>query len=183
MRWEELFTELDAELEATERAELAAEVAERTRSEHSRIGLSDRLRAMVGSSVRLDVRGAGAVGGRLGGVGPDWALVEGEGGWDLLVCSGHVVEVSGLSRAAQAPEDAVAARFGLAAFLRGVARERRLVQVVREDGGTARGTIDRVGADHLDVTDHATGEYRLSGGGTTTRTVALAAVALVRLSP
>src|SRR4051794_40402318 len=75
MDWSDLLGDLETQMLAEERLELDAEVAERAMHEAATFGLADRLRAAVGTTVRLEVRGAGLVRGRLDSVGPDWLTV------------------------------------------------------------------------------------------------------------
>lgn len=48
MRWDRLFDDLEAQLAAQTRLELDAEVAERTRTERSKITLGERVAGAVG---------------------------------------------------------------------------------------------------------------------------------------
>ena len=65
VRWERLFEDLEGQLEAASAAELAGEVAERTRIELGRLRFADRLMAGVGEPVALDLQGGALVEGRL----------------------------------------------------------------------------------------------------------------------
>jgi hypothetical protein len=76
----------------------------------------------------------------------------------------------------------VLARLGLGSALRAIARDRLQVTVVLIDGSTLPGTVDRVGADFLEMAEHAPGEPRRRGDVSGMRTVAFAAVAVVRSS-
>ena len=85
MRWEGLFAELEAEAEALEAADLAGEVAERTRAELARLRLVDRLRPALGHPMTVSVGPAAVLTGRLLALGPDWLLVEEGTGAEGLV--------------------------------------------------------------------------------------------------
>ncbi len=177
MRWDELFDDLEAQLAAAETAELAGEVADRTRRLAAQVTLADRLRAARGRRVRLDVRGGPAVNGVLREVGTDWLLVDDEAGRDVLVVSGAVLAVAGLPRE-HAPEvSEVRRRLGLGSARRGVARDRSAVAVRLQDGAALTGTVDRVGRDFLELAEHPVGEVRRAGQVSGVRAVAFGAVA------
>lgn len=182
MRWEDLFRDLEAQLEAAEQAELAAEVADRTRAEAARLRMADRLAPAAGHGVRLHVRGAGQVSGRLVSVGSEWLLLD-ESGRQVLVPLRAVLAAGGLgrlSRDPEAPVGRVAARLGLSSALRGVARDRLPVSVWLLDGAVLTGTLDRVGVDFLEIAEHSSGEPRRSAELTAVRTVPFEAIAAVR---
>jgi hypothetical protein len=107
------------------------------------------------------------------------------GGREVLVPAAAVVSLAGLRAWSGAPGSAgqVFARLGLGHALRGIARDRVPVQVWLTDGSVVSGTVDRVGADFLEVTEHGTGEPRRRGDVTGVRTVPFAALALVRSGP
>ena len=65
MRWDALFADLEAQLNALERAERAAEIDERTRGEVGALHLLDRTRAAVGMPLRLRLAGDLAAAGTL----------------------------------------------------------------------------------------------------------------------
>jgi hypothetical protein len=64
--------------------------------------------------------------------------------------------------------------------LRAIARDRTPVAVLLRDATTVAGTLDRVGADYIDVAEHAPQEPRRSGAVVRARTIPFAAVAAVR---
>lgn len=181
MRWAELFRDLEAQLDAASAAELAGEVADRTRREFARIRTVDRLRAAEGREVVLAVAGAGAVRGSVLDCGPDWVLVAQASNREVLVSLAAVLGVAGLDpRAAAEPgsEGAVAARCGLGTVLRALARDRSEVACTVLDGSVTVGTIDRVGADYLEIAPGHPGERRGRDAGTQLRLVPFAALAV-----
>ena len=182
VRWSRLFDDLDAQLAAVDAAELAGEVSDRTRREVARLRLSDRATAALGGVITVGLGRAGTVTGRLERVGPGWWLLSADTAASQLVCTDAVTWVSGLPALAADPdaETAVGARLGLTYALRGIARDRSPVTVVLQDASTVAGTIDRVGADFLDLAEHAPGEARRPGAVLGARTVALSALAVVR---
>ena len=185
MRWDDLFRDLEAQLEAAAAAELDGELADRTRREAALLGLVDRARAAVGHPVVVRVRGAGPVDGVLAEVGAQWLLVTETGGRDVIVPLAAVVSLAGLRAWSAAPGSGgqVFARLGLGSALRGIGRDRVPVQVVLTDGSVVAGTVDRVGADFVEVTEHAVGEPRRRADTSGVRTVPFAGIALVRSVP
>lgn len=175
MRWEALFDDLEAQLDAAEAAELSAEVADRTRREVGLLRLVDRLRPALGHPVRLGVLGAGAANGRLLAVDPDWALLEETGGREALLPLPAVLWVSGVGAGSAPPgaEGDVAARLDLRYALRGLVRDRSVLTVVLLDGTSVAGTADRVGADFVEVTEHPLGEPPRRGAVLGVRTLPL----------
>lgn len=149
MRWEALFADLEAQLDAAAAADLAADVADLTRAERATVALPDRLRAARGADVVILVAGGETVAGELLEVAAQWALV-GEGTRRALVPLWAVVAVRGHAlRSAPAPGEVVR-RLGLGSALRALARDRASVHLTT-DGAELVGRIERVGADHLDL--------------------------------
>jgi len=179
VRWDELFDDLEGQLAAVEAAELAGEVADRTRRLAAQVPLADRLRAARGQRVRLDVRGSPPLIGSLRGVGPDWLLVDEDGGREVVAVLAAVQTVAGLSREHAPETSTVQGRLGLASALRSVARDRAAVAVRLRDGTALGGTVDRVGADFLELAEHPVGEARRPDQVTGVRAVAFAAVATI----
>ncbi len=182
MRWDALFADLEAQAEALEHAERAAEVEERVRIEVAAIGLVDRLRAAVDTPLRVQCAGALALTGVLRRVGPDWLLLDEGSGREVLTAVAAVHGVTGLSRVSAVPDSApgVESRLSLRHALRGLARDRSPVRVCRVDGSTLDATIDRVGADFIEVALHAPGETRRRGDVREVALVPFAALAAVR---
>jgi hypothetical protein len=179
MRWSRLFADLDAQAEAAERADRAAESAELRRLELSRVTFTERLAGAVGGAVTLLIEGADPLSGQLAQVGAGWLLVDAAGG-ETLVAIGAVVSASGLPAAAAPPADEVESRLGLAGVLRRLARDRASVVVRMRSGAAFTGTIDRVGADFLDLAEHPADQPRRASGVVRVRTIGFAALALVR---
>jgi hypothetical protein len=181
MRWRGLFDDLEAQFEAAQAAELAGEVAERTRRETALLRLADRLRAAEGAALAVTVPGPGVLRGRLLDAGVDWLLLEESGARELLVPLSAVLGVTGTGPRSAAPQDSpVAKKLDLRWALRGLARSRTGVVLGLVDGSVVTGTLDRVGADHLDLAEHGLGEARRAAAVRQVRLVPLSALALVR---
>jgi len=161
VRWEGLFDDLEAQASQLEAAERAAEIEERTRGEVGRLATFDRLRTAVGRPVRLRLPG-GAATGDLVRVAPEWLLLDEGGGREVLVALGHVLGVRGLVRYSAVPDTVgvVESRLGLRHALRGIARDRSPVRIQLTDGASVDATVDRVGADFVEVAGHPAGELR-----------------------
>jgi hypothetical protein len=179
MRWTYLFADLEAQVDGLSQAERDGEIAERARIETGRLTLVARLRGASGHPVSLRCLGAGPCNGRLDRVGPDWLLVIESGGTETLVPLCSLLGVVGLGRHSAAP---VGSRtdLGLRSVLRGVARDRAPVRVVLGDGTPVDGTLDRIGADYLEIAEHPAGEPRRPGSVGAVRTVPLDAVGVLR---
>ena len=181
MRWRRLFDDLEAQAEAASVAQLEAEVAERSRREAALVHLRDRLAAAVGAPVTVHLLGAGQVQGVLAGSGVDWLLLEERGSGEVLVPLAALLGVTGAGAAVTAVDDsAVGRRLDLRWALRGLARSRTAVRLVLSDSSVLPGTLDRVGADHVDLAEHGRDELRRAAAVRQVRLVPLAALAAVR---
>ncbi len=174
-RWERLFADLEAQFAESELDELRAEVADRTRSEIAKLRVADRLRAVPGHELTVWTAGGATARGTMQQSGPDWLLLAELTGAETVVALASVLKITGLGRRASVPgsEGRVSGRLKLNYVLRGIARDRAAVAVTLIDGSTLAGVIERVGADHLDVSPDP-----IAAGGATT--VAFGALALVR---
>lgn len=141
-RWDALFADLSGEWEGEQARDLDAEVRDRTAAERARLTLADRLVAHRGATVTVRT-GAGAVRGSIADAAADWLLVG-----DTLVPLTAVQSVTGLGAAATEPDARPRARLSLGYALRRLDGD---VVCALVDGRTVRGTIERVGRDHLDV--------------------------------
>jgi hypothetical protein len=185
MRWQQLFADLAGQFEEQETAAERAEWGSRARAEVGSVTLVERLGGSLGAPVSLRCRGAGSVAGRLVEVGADWLLMEDDHARPSLVALTAVEAVGGLGRRTAVTEDPgpVRRRLDLRWALRALVRDRAAVQVVLDDGFVLSGTLDRVGADYVELAEHPTDEPRRAEAVLGVRTVVIAAIALVRSGP
>lgn len=181
VRWDRLFEDLVLQAAALDAREFEAEVAERSRAEQGRLRMADRLRSAEGHTIALTVRGAGAVSGTLSRVGAGWLLLAAAGEPEILVNLAAVGAVGGLGAATEPARDRglVEDAIDLRKVLRGLARDRSGVRVLLMDGTAFDGTLDRVGADYVELAEHPVGEARRYGAVRSVRTVVIDAIALV----
>jgi hypothetical protein len=155
VRWDVLFTDLEAQADRLEAADRAVEVSDRTRIEVGALTLADRLRPAVGSQVRLRCRGDFRLAGILRQASAQWVLLDGGRGDETLVAMANLVSVTGLNRLAAAPaQQLVESRLGIRHVLRGIAADRSTCQIRLADSSTLVGTLDRVGSDFVEVALH-----------------------------
>jgi hypothetical protein len=199
MRWERLFDDLEARFEELADAEVAAESADRERVAGGAILATQRLSGCVGSTVRVRLAGGPIISGILRGVGPDWLLLTEGHQRDALVASVAVIAVEGLTASTGRELTGIALRLDLRKALRGLTRDRAPVALALAGwtGGAAGlgaaagsagageiiGTIDRVGADFVEVAVHAAWEPRRAGVVRSVALVPVAAIVLVRALP
>lgn len=160
-RWYDLFADLEAQAESLALLERAGEIEDRTRGEVGRVTVTDRLRAAVGSTLRVHCRGGLTLRGALTRVHQDWLLLDQEHGRETLVVAEHILAISGLSRSAAGEESQslVDRRLALLIALRQIARDRSNVRLHLVEGAF-EGTIDRAGANFVDLAVHPPGEAR-----------------------
>jgi hypothetical protein len=175
VRWEWLFSDLEAQAEAEERAGFEAEVVDLVRAERGALALRDRLHAHVGCDVALHLVSGRAADGAVLEVGADWVLVRTPAG-DVLVPVAAIEGVAGLSRSALGSDARPRRGLRLTGILRGLAGDRAPVTVDLTSRSVLTGTIDRVGSDHLDLAVHALDEPRRPESVTGVRTVATSAI-------
>lgn len=184
MRWESLFDDLEGQAAALATAERAAEVDERTRVEVGSLTLADRLRGSLDRAVALRLTDGSTCRGELLRVGSEWLLVADETARETVVVQRHITAVRGVSREATpaAAAGLVESRLSLRHVLRGIARDRSPVRVAHLGGGAVDGTIDRVGADFLELAAHPPGEPRRHGAVREIELLPLATIATVTRS-
>ncbi|MFT4214777.1 MAG: hypothetical protein QM622_08375 [Microbacterium sp.] len=198
MRWDRFFEDLEDQLDSEWEAERAALDTEAERLRLSRLPLHDRLVALAAASTDTSVElvGGTVLAGTIARVGPDWVAVACAPGAAALRATGRtmwIVPLGALTTIAL-PADALLAsvrdadagsafvqRMGLGFVLRDLVRRRIPVTAQLVSGRTLGGTIDRAGADHLDLALHEPGAPRRAGNVTGYRVVPFAALSAVRL--
>jgi hypothetical protein len=189
MRWEQLFADLEAQYDELEEAQLQAELAERQRIEFGGVGMVARLAGSIGGAVRLRTTSGVAVTGILRRLGPDWALLGEAPGRESVVALAALSMVEGLTSATGQPLGRVAGRLTLRSALRGLARDRSAVALTvagspeGPDSGSGTeitGTIDRIGADFLELALHPAWEPRRAASVRQVVLVPLSAMVFVR---
>ena len=181
MRWDRLFDDLQAQMDAEGQRELDLEVSDRTRRERAAVGLHERLIAHRGLGVDLRLAGGAQVSGRVADAGSDWLLVHEHGERGSLVPFGAIVSINGLGvRAAAGSGAATAKRFGLGYALRGLSRDRSVVSLTDIGGSVTTGTIDAVGADALDLSEHPVDVARRAENVMARRVIPFAAIVVIR---
>lgn len=181
MRWEQLFDDLEAQLQAAEQRAHGLEVADRTRRERSRVGLAERLLGQRAGQVQLVLRGGYEVVGPVVGVGDGWVLIRGERRTAALVPLAAVELARGLTAATAAGSSvARAKRFGLGFALRALSRDRATVVLGTVGGRWLTGTIDAVGADWIELAEHPEDLPRRDRNVVAATVVAMDAMAVAR---
>ncbi|WP_375399313.1 hypothetical protein [uncultured Amnibacterium sp.] len=176
MRWDELFADLEGQLEAELTAGEREEQVEEERLRLGRLSLRDRISGIAGAAephraVRLVLTNGDLLAVRTRTVGRDWIagdLAEAADGAQVVLPLAGIAAL--VPTAAQlepslsppvATSGALTDRLGLAFVLRDLARRRRTVEV-RTLSGVLTGTFDRVGRDHADLAVHAADAPRRS---------------------
>jgi hypothetical protein len=191
MRWEQLFSDLADQFEDLADAEMMAELADRQRVALGAVSMGQRIAGAIDRTIRVRTSVGLAVTGRLRKVGPDWLLLEEGVGREALLATAAVTQVEGLSASSGAPIGGVELRLDLRFVLRGLTRDRSPVAVVIRGGvgdptglyTETTGTIDRIGADFLELAVHAPWEPRRAASVRSVVLVPLVAVVLVRALP
>jgi len=187
MRWNEFFDDLEAQAAAEDSADLVAEVADRSRHEAGQIRLLDRVRSLAGAQLTLGLSNGQTTTGSIVALGSDWLVVR-RADRDLLVPERALTwaradpqpdRVGSLPDRVGSLPDPFDRRLAIGHALRLLARDRATVVVGLVHGDTLTGTIDRVGADHLDLAEHASDVPRRQGEVRAARLVAFTAIASV----
>ena len=177
MRWDNLFDDLESQLEQEVGAEEGDLLAEEERLRLGRLTLRDRVLAMTRpgevapEQLKLALRDGTTVTVTVGSVGRDWIVGELVGARrgscvvPLRAVAGLLPTPEQLARGVAAepvvePAVSLSARLGLAFVLRDLCRRRAAVELSTGSDERLNGTIDRVGRDHLDLAEHEAGVPR-----------------------
>jgi len=201
MRWDRLFADLEARFDELGDEQGAAERADRERVAIGAVRATQRLSGAIDQPIKVHLAGGATIAGLLRTVGPDWLLLTESASRDALIALAAVTAVEGLTTSTGQELTGLSLRLDLRLALRGLARDRSPVAVALNgsSGGVAAegssggygsagsgeitGTIDRVGADFVEIAVHAAWEPRRSGTVRSVVMVPLAAVVVVRALP
>ncbi|WP_454118123.1 hypothetical protein [Microbacterium lacticum] len=191
MRWDRFFEDLEDQLDSEWEAERAALDTEAERLRLSRVALRERLVALTREprALGLHLHDGGVHTGRLVRVGADWCALVGDGPagavlvplWSIGEIAAPVDALLGSVRDAEAGA-ALGQRMGFGFVLRDLVRRRIPVTLHLVGGRTLDGTIDRAGADHLDIALHEPGAPRRTANVTGYRLVPFGGVLAVRVA-
>lgn len=199
MRWDDLFDDLEGQLEHELSVDEVDLRAEEERLRLGRLALGDRIIAIRGSepkhspwSIRLRLMSGRYIDVRPDTIGRDWfsADLVGDGvrrGQCIVplgAISGILLTRSQVAQSLTGPdpeqrERGLSARLTLGFVLRDLCRRRTSVELDLLDE-TLAGTIDRVGRDHLDLAVHEPGSARRESAVSQYRLVPFAQLSLVR---
>lgn len=183
MRWNDLFADLEAQLEFGQWEAVEQDAAEMTRGMWAELSLMDRLRGALGQQIRVVLLDGRVQSLELRSVGPTWVGGIAESG-AVLFSRDAILGVEGPLQRATVPSRPLQAGPSLASIYRALGRRREVLQVLGKHGEiVAEGTIDRVGKDHFDVAMHARDEFRRATSVRGMRVIPFEAVLLVRASP
>lgn len=192
MRWQRFFEDLEHQLDSEWEAERAALQTESERLRLSRLELRERLGQLAddGADLAVEFSGSRTLRGRATGAGADWLTLDLDVG---LRGSAAVVPIAAIeavvtaepdllrSARSRAPRPPSSERMTFGFVLRDLVRRRTAVQVHTEGGREWVGTIDRAGADHLDLAVHDPGAARRAEAVVAHRLIAMRSVSWVQL--
>ena len=194
MRWDRFFDDLEGQLASEWEAERAALDTEAERLRLSRVALHERLSLLTGRDaaatvISVELSDDTTLRATVTGIGADWVALhpaEGRPGAVVVRFAGIVgigMPHHDLLRSARpAPSrSALAERLTFGFVLRDLVRRRAGVAVHLTTGRVLTGTIDRAGADHLDLALHDPGTPRRADAIAGHRIVPFSAVAWVRV--
>lgn len=177
MRWDQLFDDLESQLDQEQRDEERALALEEERLRLGRLVLRDRLAAMAAAAgedpsatIRVELRGGRLLELRPLSFGRDWMSAalhpagrrQGQCIVPLAAIAALLPTPAQLERSllpVAEPATRLAERIGLTFVLRDLCRRRMPVHLTTEDG-RVHGTLDRVARDHVDLALHEPGVAR-----------------------
>lgn len=186
MRWDELFADLEGQLEHGLGAEEREAELEEERLRIGRTTLRDRIAAVGAEPLTVRLVDGSLVDLVPRTIGRDWASGDLVGSAAQVVLPLQAVAAL-LPTPAQVERSlepvslgAVTDRIGLAFVLRDLARRRRTLQLTTPTG-VLTGTVDRVGKDHLDLAVHPADGWRRASAVARIEVLALSRLLLVRV--
>ena len=192
MRWDRFFDDLEDQLASEWEAERAALDSEAERLRLSRVPLRDSLTVLAEdggtAAASFELDDGTVLRARVNGVGADWVALEpAEGRPGAVIVRLAAVVSIGLphpemlrSARAVAPSP-LRERMTLGFALRDLMRRRVGVTLHLTGGRSLAGTIDRAGADHLDLAVHEPGAPRRADEVSGHRLVPFEAIVWIRL--
>jgi hypothetical protein len=199
MRWDNLFDDLESQLEQGLSAEEVDLAAEEERLRLGRLTVRERVLSLYESydrradyAIRVLLSSGETINVRPVTIGKDWfsgdvrdetprrqqCIVVLAGVASIVLTADQVTR--SLNASSRETESSLSARLGLPFVLRDLCRRRVTIELVTTTGHVT-GTIDRVGRDHLDIAVHEAGEARRATAVGHYRVVPLAHVLLVRV--
>lgn len=193
MRWDRFFEDIEDQLASEWEAERLALETEAERLRLSRVALRERLAAIAAPegdpvAVSFDLVDGTVLTAPVSGIGADWLLASpwstrtGAALVPFTAIAGLGMPQAELLRSARPDAGVVSAVSRRATFgfaVRDLVRRRCAVTVHVVGGRASSGTIDRAGADHLDLALHERGTARRASEVTGYRIVPFAAVSWI----
>jgi len=199
VRWDELFDDLEGQLEHELNAESGDLRAEEERLRLGRLSVRNRLVSLaggngsgIGAVLRIVLVSGDTILIRPTTFGRDWVAADLLGGstaasqcvLPLDAIAAVILALGDIEHSLDSEAESAARlveRIGLPFVLRDLCRRRKGVEL-RTTTGVLTGTIDRVGRDHIDVAVHAPGTLRRSRDVEHYRIVPLQHIRLIRLA-
>jgi hypothetical protein len=201
MRWDNLFDDLEGQLEHEADAEQGELLAEQERLRLGRLALRDRIASIAGQqstsaadAIRVQLLDGSAIAVRPTTFGKDWLAADLVAEQSSLAqqCILPLGAIAGLALTPRQireslepqvdarPTGRLVDRIGLAFVLRDLCRRRKNLEL-QTMLGRVHGTIDRVGRDHLDLAVHEPGSSRHESNVTDYRVVPVQRILLLRV--
>lgn len=194
VRWDRFFDDLELQLASEWEAERAALDTEAERLRLSRVRLAERLAlleargAAAPAVASFDLADGTTLRASVAAVGADWvALAPADGPGGTVIAPFAALGAMGMPHEEllrtvrpAPPRSPLAERLTFGFVLRDLVRRRAGVGVHLVSGRVLTGTIDRAGADHLDLAMHDRGAPRRADAVSGYRLVPFSAIAWVR---
>lgn len=147
MRWDALFSDLEAQARASERADIDVAATEMLAAEAATVELTERIAATF--QVVVVTRSGEAIEGQVATVARQWILLS-SGASEILIPTASIDHVRGLERLSRPLGSVSLQSLSLGSVLRTFARNRFRVGV-RSSSTTTHGAVIRVGKDWVEL--------------------------------